>query len=111
MEVIKLQIPSYAADLICRKTPQQAFDGMIENNGVPYQEMCTFGMVITPIINNETGAEHAYVIYWQNRQASVHRYTPGDEFLPLVGIEEWGGDHPPNCEEALEIFYSLFPAT
>lgn len=110
MHVIKLQLPSYAADLIRRKTPQQVFDDMVKNNGIPFQEMTTFGMVLTPIINNETGAEHAYVIYWHNGQASVHRYTSGDEFLPLVGVEEWGKDHP-NYEEALEIYYRLFRAT
>lgn len=105
MTVIKLQLPSYAADLICRKTPQEAFDGMMGNNGLPFREMVAFGMVITPIINDETGAEWAHVVYWENGQVSVTRFIPGDEFMPLVGIEEWHGETYPDYDEALKIFY------
>ncbi len=110
MSVIKLKLPAYAADLIAKTTPQAVYDDMIANNGLPFSEMVTFGHVISPIINNETGAEEAYVVHWHNEQVSVTLYNPGDEFLPLVGVTDWG-NQPPTCREALDIFYSHVSVT
>ncbi len=103
MNVIRLILPSYAINLMREKTCQQAFDDMLKNNGLPFQEMVTFGGVITPIVSNEYGETH-HVVHWFNGQVSVTEYTPGNEFLKLVGVETWGAQFPTK-DEALEIFY------
>ena len=104
MTTIRLTLPAYAINLMREKTCQEAYDGMLENNGLPFQEMVTFGWVITPIVTNESGAETHHVVYWFNGQVSVTEYTPGNEFLKLIGVETWGVEFPTK-DEALEIFY------
>lgn len=101
MSIIKLKLPGYALDLMSQKTREQVFDDMKKNGGLPFEEMVTFGYVITPIINSET---EAYVIQWHNGLVSVNRYTPGNSFLTLVGITGgyWGKIISKN--QALDIF-------
>jgi len=108
MSVIKLQLPSEAANLICSQTIGGTYEKMVENSGLTLMEMMTFGMVITPIVETETGAEHHHVTYWQNGMVSVTEYTPGEDFMPLVGLEYWGKSSP-NCDECLDIFFRHVP--
>ena len=109
---IPLRIPQFAVDLILRKTPQACFDDMMTNGGVPFQEMVTFGHVITPIVDNDTGAEVAYVVHWHNGQVSVNSHEePENNFLRTVGIDKNWGRIPPSTDEALEIFYRYVPQT
>ncbi len=109
-EIITLGIPGNVVDLICSQTIGGTYEKMVKNKGLKILEMMTFGMVITPIVENETGAETHHVTYWENGMVSVTEYTPGEDFVSLVGLEHWG-KLPPNLEEALEIFFCHVPAS
>ena len=101
---IRMSIPGNIADLIVAKTMQQSYDDMVKNNGLPFIEAMTFGMVITPIINSDSQPV-AYVIYWHNKMVSVTRRVAGKEFMPLVSVENWHGSKPPVPDEALDIYH------
>lgn len=106
--MITVQIPRNIADLICSQTIDGTYEKMIENRGLNNLEMMTFGMVITPIVENETGKTHHHVTYWKNGIVSVTKCSPGEDFMPLEGVENWG-KLPPNRDEALEIYFRHVP--
>ncbi len=103
MEIINVHIPTGVADLICKKTPLQAFEEMVKNNSLPLLELRTFGMVVTDIYDVETGETHHHVTYWENGQVSITSHS--HQRASLIAVEEWGKESYPNGDEAMEIFY------
>lgn len=57
-----IKLPKQAFQLVISKTVSDTFDGLIESGSLPLMELLTFGGVITPIINSETGQPHVYRI-------------------------------------------------
>jgi len=107
---LALNIPNYAINLMRNFSNQEVFDEMIKNNGITAQKLFTFGYVNTPIVNNNTGNEIAYVTYWVNKKVTLNVRLNEDDKNHLTLIEVLDPiETSPTKRQSLEIYLKHFP--
>lgn len=77
------------------------FEAVTANDTVHGSWLRAYGQVVTPIIDGR-GENAGYVIYWENRQITIHRRT--EAFDVFTVMRAGTSEIAPNRKQALDIY-------
>ena len=83
---ITLKIPANAVSRMMKTTKEEVFLSLKENGRALKIDVLTFGMVMTPIHNNQTGEDVGLVAFFENG-FSVALLLEGEDTV-LLGMEK-----------------------
>ena len=105
MTEIKLRIPLRAAELIAihgTKNTAPVYYRFLRDLSLSIDELLTFGMLITPIKNNETEAIVGHVTYWEIGRVTVSNID--GRTSSLVKVIYWMKQRCPTPDECVQMY-------